>query len=104
MTSPSTVASVKESVKESLLGTEEPEQFSAQTRAAFAKYARKDESGELFMGEDEFVNAVAPEEQDYVCHTMLASFVFVFVFSTTKDPAVANILLLYSIKSSANST
>ncbi|KAI9734456.1 MAG: mitochondrial aspartate-glutamate transporter agc1 [Claussenomyces sp. TS43310] len=65
MASSSTVTLVKESVKESLLGTEEPEHLSAQTRAAFVRHARQDESGELVMGEEEFINAIAPEEQDY---------------------------------------
>jgi solute carrier family 25 aspartate/glutamate transporter 12/13 len=33
----------------------------------FDKNARKDEkSGELFMGEEEFINAIAPEGEDYV--------------------------------------
>ncbi|RDW88562.1 calcium-binding mitochondrial carrier protein-like protein Aralar1 [Coleophoma cylindrospora] len=58
----------KEVVKETLLGVDETAdlQLSAQTRAAFEQNARKDEqTGELFMGEQEFVNAVAPAGQDY---------------------------------------
>jgi hypothetical protein len=64
-----TVSKVKEAVKESLLGTEEPEgiKLSAQTRATFLQHARKDEeSGELVMAEEEFVNAIAPKNEDYV--------------------------------------
>ena len=60
---------VKEVVKESLLGSELPSdvQLSAQSKATFDKNARKDEkSGELFMGEEEFINAIAPEGEDYV--------------------------------------
>jgi solute carrier family 25 aspartate/glutamate transporter 12/13 len=59
---------VKETVKETLLGTEEPSvQLSAQTRATFAKHSRKDEeSGELIMGQEEFINAIAPADEDYV--------------------------------------
>jgi solute carrier family 25 aspartate/glutamate transporter 12/13 len=59
----------KEVVKEKLLGTDltEPVQLSAQSKATFEKNARKDaESGELFMGEEEFINAIAPEGEDYV--------------------------------------
>ncbi|KAE8447263.1 hypothetical protein EG329_010957 [Mollisiaceae sp. DMI_Dod_QoI] len=62
------VTKVKEVVKESLLGSEqvEGEQLSAQSKATFEKNARRDEAtGELYMGEEEFVNAVAPEDEDY---------------------------------------
>lgn len=58
---------VKESVKETLLGSEEPAQLSAQTKATFMKHAHHDEaSGELVMTEPEFVDAIAPEKEDYV--------------------------------------
>lgn len=59
----------KEVVKEKLLGTEQaPEiQLSALSKQTFDKNARKDaESGELVMGEEEFINAIAPEGEDYV--------------------------------------
>jgi solute carrier family 25 aspartate/glutamate transporter 12/13 len=59
----------KEVVKEKLLGTEQtPEvQLSALSRQTFDKNARKDaESGELVMREEEFINAIAPEGEDYV--------------------------------------
>ncbi|RFU25638.1 hypothetical protein B7463_g10710, partial [Scytalidium lignicola] len=61
-------AHVKGAVKESLLGTSEPTTFqlSAQTKAAFEKHAKRDpETGELYMGEEEFVNAIAPKDEDY---------------------------------------
>ncbi|KAM0324191.1 hypothetical protein ACHAQA_008385 [Verticillium albo-atrum] len=62
----SKAAAVKEAVKESLLGAEEPVQLSNQTKSRFHANAVKDaESGELFMGPDEFVNAVAPASEDY---------------------------------------
>lgn len=62
------VEKVKDSVKESLLGTEVEPQLSAQTRAEFMQYAKKDEEAdEYYMTEKEFVNAVAPEGEDYVC-------------------------------------
>jgi solute carrier family 25 aspartate/glutamate transporter 12/13 len=59
----------KEVVKESLLGTEQIEdvQLSAQSKATFEKNARRDAgSDELYMGEEEFINAIAPEGEDYV--------------------------------------
>lgn len=63
------VTKVKEVVKEKLLGSELPQdvQLSAQSKATFEKNARKDaETGEHVMGEEEFINAVAPEGEDYV--------------------------------------
>jgi solute carrier family 25 aspartate/glutamate transporter 12/13 len=63
------LSKAKEVVKETLLGSEQVAevQLSAQSKAAFDKNARKDaETGELFMGEEEFINAVAPESEDYV--------------------------------------
>jgi solute carrier family 25 aspartate/glutamate transporter 12/13 len=68
----------KEVVKEKLLGTDlekENIQLSAISKETFDKNAKKDdESGELYMGEEEFINAIAPEGEDYVsqflhCHT-----------------------------------
>jgi solute carrier family 25 aspartate/glutamate transporter 12/13 len=63
------VQEVKEAVKETLLGVEVPVgvQLSALSRETFEKNARKDEeSGELYMGEAEFTNAIAPAGEDYV--------------------------------------
>ncbi|EMR68621.1 hypothetical protein MGN70_002267 [Eutypa lata] len=61
-----TTEAVKEVVKESLLGTEEPISLSASHRASFYKNARKEEAtGELFMGPDEFIEAIAPPDEDY---------------------------------------
>jgi len=63
----SKVALVKEAVKETLVGTEEPVQLSTQTKARFNSHAVKDaESEELFLGPEEFINAVAPPDEDYV--------------------------------------
>ncbi|KAF7872025.1 uncharacterized protein EAF02_009130 [Botrytis sinoallii] len=55
-------------VKESLLGSTVAEdiQLSAQSKATFEKNSRKDESGaEDYMTEEDFVNAIAPEGEDY---------------------------------------
>jgi len=61
------MATVTESVKEALLGTEEEPQLSSQTRAEFQQHAKKDdESGEYYMGETEFIDAIAPASEDYV--------------------------------------
>ncbi len=61
------VATVKEAVKESLIGSKEPAQFTAQTKARFTAHAVKDpESGELYMGPDQFIDAIAPHDEDYV--------------------------------------
>lgn len=60
---------MKEAVKESLIGSEDPVHVSAQARARFNAHSVKDpESGELIMGPDEFINAVAPTDEDYVSH------------------------------------
>jgi solute carrier family 25 aspartate/glutamate transporter 12/13 len=71
------VTKVKEVVKESLLGSEQQTdvQLSAQSKATFDKNARKDEeSGELFMGEEEFINAIAPASEDFVSYILLPLF------------------------------
>lgn len=69
---------VTEALKESLLGTESPPgvQLSAQSRAVFEQNARKDEeSEELIMGEEEFINAVAPLGEDYVSLTPVLCYI-----------------------------
>lgn len=69
-----TATKVKLAVKESLLGSEDPSKLSAQTRAAFLSHARKDgETGELYMGEEEFIDAIAPKKEDYVSSILLPS-------------------------------
>lgn len=60
------MASVTEKVKESLVGAEDL-QTSTQVQAEFMQYAAKDEeSGEYYMTQHEFVEAIAPENEDYV--------------------------------------
>jgi solute carrier family 25 aspartate/glutamate transporter 12/13 len=63
------MATVKAQVEEVLLGTSEEPQMSQVTRQAFFKHAQKDESGELYLAENEFIEAVAPESEDYVSAT-----------------------------------
>jgi len=61
------MATVTEKVKESLVGTEVEPQLSSQTRSYFNSHAVKDEQkDEYFMGEDQFVDAIAPQGEDYV--------------------------------------
>lgn len=46
--------------------TREPE-LSAQTKAVFDRNSRTDEqTGEVYMTQDDFIRAVAPEDEDYV--------------------------------------
>ncbi|KAK4508288.1 hypothetical protein PRZ48_002026 [Zasmidium cellare] len=57
---------VKDSVKETLVGTEDEPQMSLQSRQEFMQHAIKDEAtGEYYMGEKQFVDAVAPPGEDY---------------------------------------
>ena len=51
------MATVTDSLKESLLGTSQEPQLSQETR---------DEDGEFYMSESDFVDAIAPEGEDYV--------------------------------------
>ena len=91
-----TAVQVKEAVKETLIGTEEPVSMSAQTKTRFYQCAVKDpETGELTMGPDEFINAVAPADEDYVSLTLPCD---------TPHNQLANKALLNSTKSSASNT
>ncbi|KAI1262459.1 mitochondrial carrier domain-containing protein [Xylariaceae sp. FL1019] len=57
---------VKEAVKETLLGTEDPVNLSVSTRAIFFNNAIKDkESGDHVLGREEFIEAIAPSDEDY---------------------------------------
>ena len=63
----SKAATVKEVVKETLVGSTEPEQYSAQTKARFNRHAAKDPAtGELYLGPEQFIDAIAPPHEDYV--------------------------------------
>lgn len=68
----SKLAVATEAVKEAVVGTHEPEQLAAHTKARFTQHAVKDaETGELYLGPEEFINAVAPTGEDYVSHLLL---------------------------------
>lgn len=61
------MATVKDQVKQSLVGTIIEPSLSTDAQATFERNASKDEdTGELYMTEDEFVDAIAPAHEDYV--------------------------------------
>lgn len=61
------MTTVKGQLKETLVGAVKEPELSLDAKAAFDRNARKDEdTGELYMTEDEFVNAIAPANEDYV--------------------------------------
>lgn len=64
------MATVTEAVKESLLGSTTPTSLSTESRTNFLKYAKRDQDGELYMNEEDFINAIAPPEEDYVSPTL----------------------------------
>lgn len=71
----SKVTAVKEAVKESLIGSEEQVQLSSQTKSRFISKAAKDqETGELYMGPEEFIDAVAPQDEDFVSESPTFAF------------------------------
>lgn len=66
------MARAKETLKASLVGTAEEPQLSQQVKAHFLQHARKDENtGELYMTEEDFIDAIAPKDEDYVSHLSL---------------------------------
>ncbi len=61
------MATVKGAVKETLLGTTREPQLSQQAKATFDIHATRDETtGEAYMTEENFVDAIAPKNEDYV--------------------------------------
>lgn len=70
------MATMAESVRESLVGVTQEPQMSQQIRSNFLKNAKTDEkTGELYMTEEDFVNAIAPVHEDYVSDVaMIAPF------------------------------
>ena len=61
------MTTVTEAVKETLIGTTIEPELSQEIRAAFSRSARQDEiSGEDYMTEEDFVNAIVPANEDYV--------------------------------------
>lgn len=60
------MATVTEQVGEVLLGTTDAPQLSALMRQTFFRHAKKDETDNYFLDEKDFIDAVAPESEDYV--------------------------------------
>jgi solute carrier family 25 (mitochondrial aspartate/glutamate transporter), member 12/13 len=61
------MATATEKVHDVLLGVNEEEPLSAQARATFMRFSKQDpNTGERYLGEQEFIDAVAPENEDYV--------------------------------------
>lgn len=64
------MASVKESIKDSIVGNLVPESvlpITTRIKAHFQHHARADsETGERYMNEEDFINAIAPVHEDYV--------------------------------------
>ena len=61
------MATAKQAIKESLLGTTTEPELSQQTRATFDRNARQDDvTGDYYMTEEDFVNAIAPANENYV--------------------------------------
>ncbi len=72
------MASVKETIKASLVGTSAPESpMTKQVHSRFLQHARADDkTGELYMTEEDFINAIAPQKEDYVSGDDLISLIF----------------------------
>lgn len=64
---------IKVSLKESLLGKEAPEGVTHESKARFLQHASIEEEDELYMSQDDFVNAIAPPDEDYVSSRNLVS-------------------------------
>lgn len=61
------MATVTEKVSEALVGAVTEPELSEQNRLEFLKHAIKDDAtGEYYMTEHEFVEAIAPAAEDYV--------------------------------------
>lgn len=60
------VRDAKAAVKESLLGVTVEPALSVQARATFEKYARQLKNEESYMDQEDFVDAIAPDGEDYV--------------------------------------
>ena len=61
------MATAKAAIKESLLGTTVEPELSTQSKATFDRNAKQDEAtGEKYMSEEDFVDAIAPASEDYV--------------------------------------
>lgn len=61
------MATATAAIKDSLLGSERELGLSFQSKANFERHARTDENtGDRYMGLDDFVDAIAPVSENYV--------------------------------------
>ena len=60
------MATVTEAVKESLLGSSTPQGLTQDSRARFLQHATQEEDGEYYLTREQFIDAIAPTEEDYV--------------------------------------
>lgn len=61
------MATVTEAVKQTFVGTTIESELSQEVRATFDRHSIQDDAtGERYMTEQEFVNAIAPVNEDYV--------------------------------------
>lgn len=68
------MSGIMATAKQSLVGSPaEPQHGPQQIRSNFFRHARKDDTGEFYMNEEDFVNAVAPAQEDYVSSQQLSS-------------------------------
>lgn len=69
------MADVKGSLKSSLVGTSSPEPtLTFQIKSHFQRHSTTNkETGEQYMTEEDFINAIAPKHEDYVSCGMLIS-------------------------------
>jgi hypothetical protein len=65
------MTSVTRTVKESLLGTTPIPELSNEARTTFLAHAQEGEDGEMYMDKEGFIDAIAPEGEDYVCSHMM---------------------------------
>lgn len=58
-----------QNIKEQLVGRSAEPPLSAHVKAHFMQHARVDsESGELYMTREDFIEAIAPKNEDYVSY------------------------------------
>jgi solute carrier family 25 aspartate/glutamate transporter 12/13 len=67
------MATMKDTVKETLVGFKADVPVTSETRSAFLRHALKDEEGEFFLDREKFVDVIAPATEDYVSSLPLYS-------------------------------
>lgn len=60
------MSKITDAVKESLLGTTQAPDLSKEARSRFMSRAKQDKDGEWYLERDDFIELIAPPEEDYV--------------------------------------